>query len=96
MEFMQNGICVFNRQNVRNDLFLKPSMETKYQRLSEHNFQLIFLVLRALQTDDLSLNRLASSCMFDIMQFRQHYAHDKQDANFDLNFFGINLTFSLK
>ena len=83
---MPNGICVFNRQNVRNDLFLKPSMKTKYLRLSEHNFQLIFLVLRALQTDDLSLYRLASSCMFDIMQFRQHYARDKQNVNFGHNF----------
>ena len=96
VEFMQNGICVFNRQNVRDDLFLKPSMKIKYLRLSEHNFQLIFLVLRALQTDYLSLYRLASSCMFDIMQFRQHCAHDKQNDNFDLNFFGINLKFSLK
>ena len=42
-------------------------MKTEYLRLSEHNFQLIFQVLRALQTDDLSLYRLASSCMFDIM-----------------------------
>ena len=72
------------------------SMKTKYLRLSEHNFQLIFLVLRALQTDDLNLYRLASSCMFDIMQFRQHYAQDKQNANLDLKFFGINLKFSLK
>ena len=38
IEFMPNEICVFNRQNVRNDLFLKPSMKTKYLRLSEHNF----------------------------------------------------------
>ena len=53
VEFMPNGICVFNRQNVRNNLFLKPSMKTKYLRLSEHNFELIFLVLCALQTDDL-------------------------------------------
>ena len=78
VEFMPNEICVFNRQNVRNDLFLKPSMKTKYLRLSEHNFQFIFLVLRALQTDDSSLYRLASSCMFNIMQFRQHYARDKR------------------
>ena len=55
-------------------------MKTKYLQLSEHNFLLIFLVLRALQRDDLSLYRLASSCIFDIMQFRQHYAHDKQNA----------------
>ena len=46
---MPNEICVFNRQNVRNDLCLKPSMKTKCLRLSEHNFQFIFLVLRALQ-----------------------------------------------
>ena len=64
--------------------------------ISEHNFQLIFLVLRALQTDDLSLYRVASSCMLNIMQFREHYAQDKQNANFDLNFFGINVKFSLK
>ena len=96
VEFMPNEFFVFNRQNVRNDLFLKPSMKNKYLGLSEHNFQLIFLVLRALQTDNLSLYRLASSCMFDIMKFRQHYAHDKQNFNFDPNFFGINLKFSLK
>ena len=33
----------------------KPSMKTKYLRLSEHYLQLIFLVLRALQMDDLTL-----------------------------------------
>ena len=37
VEFMPKGSCVFNRQNVRNDLFLRPSMKTKYLRLSEHN-----------------------------------------------------------
>ena len=71
---MPNEICVFGQQNVRNDLFLKPSMKTKYLRLSEHNYYFIFLVLSALQTDDLNLYRLASSCLFDIMQFQQHDA----------------------
>ena len=55
-------------------------MKAKYLRLSEQ-FS-FFLVLRALQTDDLNLYRLASSCLFDYMQFRQH-ARDKRDANFD-------------
>ena len=47
------------------------------------NTTFIFLVLRALQTDDLNVNRLDSSCLFDIMQFREHYARDKRNANFD-------------
>ena len=80
---MPNEICVFGQQNVRNDLFFKPSMKAKYLRLSEHNFYFIFLVLRALQTNDLNLYRLASSCLFDTMQFRQHHARDKRNANFD-------------
>ena len=33
--------------------------------------------------DDLNLYRLASSCPLDNMQFRQHYARDKRNANFD-------------
>ena len=33
--------------------------------------------------DDLNLYRLASSCLLDNMQFRQHYARDKRNANFD-------------
>ena len=57
---MPKEICVFAQQNVRNDLFFKPSMKAKYLRLSEHNFYFIFLVLRALQTDDLNLYRLDS------------------------------------
>ena len=32
---MPNEICVFGQQNVRNDLFLKPSMKEKYLRLSD-------------------------------------------------------------
>ena len=75
------------QQNVRNDLFLKLSVKAKYLQLSEHNFYFIFLVLRALQTDDLNLYRLASSCLFDIMQFPQHYARDKRNADFDHYFF---------
>ena len=71
---MPNEICVFGQQNVKNDLVLKPSMKAKYLRSSEHNLYFIFLVLRALQTDDLNLYRLASSCLFDIMKFR-HYMH---------------------
>ena len=42
-----------------------------------------FLVIRALRTDYSSLYRFASSCIFDIMQFRRHYARDKRNANFD-------------
>ena len=44
-----------------------------------------FLVLPALGTDDSSSYRLAtcSSCLFDIMEFRQHYARDKRIASFD-------------
>ena len=42
-----------------------------------------FVVLRALQTDDLNLYRLDNSCLFDIMQFRPQYARDKRNANFD-------------
>ena len=78
---MPNEICVFGQQNARNDLFLKPSMKAKYDYLN--NFYFIFLVLRALRTDDLNLYRLASSCLFDNMQFRQHYARDKRNANSD-------------
>ena len=44
-----------------------------------------FLVLPALGTDDSSSYRLAtySSCLYDIMKFRQHYSRDKRNANFD-------------
>ena len=80
---MPKEICIFGQQNVRNDLFLKPSLKAKYLRLFEHNFCFIFLVLRTLQTDDLNLYRHDSSCLFDIMQFRQHYARDKRNANID-------------
>ena len=86
VESMPNEICVFNRQSVGNDLFLKKSMKAKY--LENQNQMIIwtqlivnFLVLHALQTDD----SMDCSCMFDIMQFRQH-ACDKRNANFDRYF----------
>ena len=55
---MPKEISVFCQQNVRNDSILKLLVKAKYLRLSEHNFYSIFLVLRALQTDDLNLYRL--------------------------------------
>ena len=40
-------------------------------------------MLRALRTDNSNLYQHASSCMFDIIEFRQHHARDKRNANFD-------------
>ena len=53
MEFYAERNLSISSPNVRNDLVLKPSMNANYLRLSGQNFEFIFLVLRALQTNDL-------------------------------------------
>ena len=78
VEFMPKSICVFGHQNCEKRSVLEIVYEIQIFMIVRTQLLVNPVVLHALQTDDLSLHRIASSCMFDIMQFRQHDARDKR------------------